>query len=210
MFVLDGETSECLHYEPVIGYPPTTHIRIPREILAAHPELEIRNDLIDCSIDVCSVEVSLFGVRQSCVLTPYMLCACILQVPSLFQDNFDYSDIRKDFVHGVLTSDLLQKNIHCYVAKEGYAARVRDTRSYDSIRFVSGYFFHYSSFICEPTRILFLGGCSKDILARWTFPLVPDDNHPGGHVYEYLRGNKYIAKDNSVVLSRYVTPSTLQ
>ena len=43
---------------------------------------------------------------------------------------------------------------------------------------------------------------SKDILSRWTFPLVPDDNHPGGHAYEHLRGNKYIAKDNSVVLSR--------
>ncbi|KAI0362257.1 nucleotide-diphospho-sugar transferase [Trametes cingulata] len=153
VFVLDPNTSECLHYEPVIGYPPTPMIKIPREVLAEHPEVEIRNDLIDCSIDVCSVEV-----------------------PSLFQDNFDYLDIRRDFVHGVLTSDLLMKNIYCYVAKDGYAARVADTRSYDAV--------------------------SKDILARWTFPLVPDDNHPGGHAYEHLRGNKYIAKDNSVVLSR--------
>lgn len=56
------------------------------------------------------------------------------QVPSLFQDNFDYGDIRKDFVHGVLTSDLLMKNIYCYIAKDGYAARVKDTKSYDSIR----------------------------------------------------------------------------
>ncbi|KAI0665130.1 nucleotide-diphospho-sugar transferase [Cubamyces menziesii] len=153
VFVLDPNTSECLHYEPVIGYPPTPLVKIPREVLAEHPEVEIRNDLIDCHIDVCSVEV-----------------------PSLFQDNFDYGDIRRDFVYGVLTSDLLMKNIYCYVAKDGYAARVADTRSYDSI--------------------------SKDILARWTFPLVPDDNHPGGHAYEHLRGNKYIAKDNSVVLSR--------
>ena len=60
----------------------------------------------------------------------------LLQVLSLFQDNFDYGDIRRDFVHGVLTSDLLMKNIYCYVAKEGYAARVQDTRSYDAIRFV--------------------------------------------------------------------------
>ena len=57
MFVLDPETSECLHYEPVIGYPPKTHAGIPREILAEHPEVDIRNDLIDCCIDVCSVEV---------------------------------------------------------------------------------------------------------------------------------------------------------
>ncbi|KAJ7710005.1 nucleotide-diphospho-sugar transferase [Mycena rosella] len=153
VFVLDAETSECLHYEPVSAYPPTTMTRIPREVLEAHPEIDIRNDLIDCSIDVCSVEV-----------------------PSLFQDNFDYEDIRRDFLHGVLTSDLLMKNIYCYVAKDGYAARVKDTKSYDSI--------------------------SKDILSRWTFPLVPDDNHPGGHVYQHTRGNKYLAADNSVALAR--------
>jgi translation initiation factor eIF-2B subunit epsilon len=113
-------------------------------------------------------------------------------VPSLFQDNFDYGDVRRDFVHGVLTSDLLMKSIYCYIAKEGYAARVRDTRSYDSIRFAPN-FSDDSSHLTEP---------SKDILSRWTFPLVPDDNHPGGHSYEHLRGNKYIAKDNSVILSR--------
>ncbi|KAI6028776.1 nucleotide-diphospho-sugar transferase [Pisolithus orientalis] len=135
VFVVDPKTSECLYYEAVMGYPPK------------------KNDLIDCSIDVCSVEV-----------------------PSLFQDNFDYGDLRRDFVHGVLMSDLLMKNIHCYIAKDGYAARVKDTRSYDAI--------------------------SKDILSRWTFPLVPDDNHPGGHSYEHIRGNKYIAKDNTVALSR--------
>ena len=55
-------------------------------------------------------------------------------MPSLFQDNFDYGDIRRDFVYGVLTSDLLMKNIYCYVAKDGYAARVADTRSYDAVR----------------------------------------------------------------------------
>lgn len=59
VFVLDAHTSECLHYEPIVGVPPTKHVRIPREILADHPEVEIRNDLIDCAIDVCSVEVRL-------------------------------------------------------------------------------------------------------------------------------------------------------
>jgi translation initiation factor eIF-2B subunit epsilon len=57
VFVLDAETSECLHYEPISAYPRTTMTRIPRELLDGHPEIEIRNDLIDCSIDVCSVEV---------------------------------------------------------------------------------------------------------------------------------------------------------
>ncbi|KAI0281452.1 nucleotide-diphospho-sugar transferase [Russula aff. rugulosa BPL654] len=157
VFVLDQDTSECLHYESITGYPPKSIAKIPRGILEDHANIEIRNDLIDCSMDVCALEAS-------------------LPVLSLFQDNFDYGDIRRDFVHGVLTSDLLMKNIYCYIAKEGYAARVQDTRSYDAI--------------------------SKDILSRWTFPLVPDDNYPSGQAYDHLRGNKYVPKDNSVVLSR--------
>ena len=57
IFVLDSKTSECLHYEHVTGYPPKKHGKIPREILKEHPEVEVRFDLIDCSIDVCSFEV---------------------------------------------------------------------------------------------------------------------------------------------------------
>ena len=57
IFVLDPETSECLHYEHVLGYPRQKWVNIPREILAAHPEIEIRNDLLDCSIYICAVEV---------------------------------------------------------------------------------------------------------------------------------------------------------
>lgn len=56
--MLDPETSECLHYEAVTGYPPKKYANIPREVLTEHPEVDIRNDLIDCSIDVCSVEAS--------------------------------------------------------------------------------------------------------------------------------------------------------
>nr|GAT47225.1 translation initiation factor eIF-2B subunit epsilon [Mycena chlorophos] len=160
VFVLDAATSECLHYQHVTGHPATRKTRIPREVLEGHPEIEIRNDLIDCSIDVCAVEVL-----------------------SLFQDNFDWSDLRKDFVHGVLTSDLLMKNIHCYVAQHGYAARVKDTKSYDSI--------------------------SKDILSRWTFPLVPDDNHPGGHIYQHSRGNKYVAAQVSLARTSKIGNNTL-
>ncbi|TEB31258.1 nucleotide-diphospho-sugar transferase [Coprinellus micaceus] len=124
IFVVDSDTSECLHYEPAFAYPKKKLAHIPREVLNEHKQVEVRYDLIDCGIDVCSSEV-----------------------PSLFQDNFDYLDIRRDFVHGVLTSDLLMKNIHIYVEKDGYAARVQDTKSYESVRFT--------------------------FLSRWTFPLVP-------------------------------------
>ena len=56
VFVLDHDTSECLHYEPVMGYPLKRVVKVPRDILETHPNIEIRNDLIDCSIDVCALE----------------------------------------------------------------------------------------------------------------------------------------------------------
>jgi len=109
LFVLDAATSECLHYEPVLARPHKSQASIPRELLQNHPELDIRNDLIDCAID-------------------------IFKVPSLFQDNFDYLEIRRDFVRGILTSDLLNRSIFCHVINDGYAARIKDTKSYDAIR----------------------------------------------------------------------------
>ena len=111
MFLLDPSTSQCLHYESIIASPPKSHFNVPRDILKAHPEVEIRNDLLDCAIDICTVEV-----------------------PSLFQDNFDYLDIRKDFVHGILTSDLLDRSIYCHVIKDGYAGRVKDTKTFEAVR----------------------------------------------------------------------------
>ena len=49
-------------------------------------------------------------------------------MPSLFQDNFDYLDIRRDFVHGILTSDLIGQTIHCHGVADGYAASVMDSK----------------------------------------------------------------------------------
>ena len=80
------------------------------------------------------------------------------KVPSLFQDNFDYGDIRRDFVHGILTSDLLMKNIYCYIAKDGYAARVKDTKSYDSIRFVLTFLWLSTLLIQWSAKIYYLDG----------------------------------------------------
>jgi len=92
------------------------------------------------------------------------------------------------------------KNIYAYVAKDGYAARVQDTKSYDAVRFVG----FLVLLFCRLTR----SALSKDILSRWTFPLVPDNNHPSPHAYEHRRGNKYFPRDNTVVLSRCVTLSS--
>ncbi|KAI1312621.1 hypothetical protein EDD11_002930 [Mortierella claussenii] len=154
LFVLDQASKECLHYQPVKAFKSTRQDRrmtMDMEIFEKHPEIQIRNDLMDCQVDICSVEV-----------------------PALFTENFDYQDIREDFVHGILTSDLLGKTIHFHEVGDVYAARVRSTQMYDAI--------------------------SKDIISRWTFPMVPDSNLPDGDCYEFRRGLVY--KEKSVVLSR--------
>ena len=58
--MLDPETSECVYYESVPGLPVKTHASIPREVFEKRVELEIRNDLIDCGIDICAFEVHHF------------------------------------------------------------------------------------------------------------------------------------------------------
>ncbi|KAH7107522.1 nucleotide-diphospho-sugar transferase [Auriculariales sp. MPI-PUGE-AT-0066] len=153
VFVLDSASQEVLHYAPVPAVPAVPRLSIPREKLQGHSSVEIRNDLIDCGIDVCAFEVL-----------------------SLFQDEFDWQDVRLHFVPGILTSELHGKQIHVHVAKHGYAARVKDTKMYASV--------------------------SKDILARWAFPLSPDENRPSGDLYEHLRGNRYVSRDKPISISR--------
>lgn len=120
---------------------------------------------------------------------------CEADVPALCTENFDYHDMRRHFVNGVLTSELLGKRIAVHLVGGGggedgeagagasksdggggrYVDRVKDTRTF--------------------------GEVTRDVLRRWAFPLVPDLNEPGGVQYELRKGNVYVARDN-VVLSR--------
>lgn len=113
-FVLDKETNRCFYYQRI---PPVdgkkTSVNMDPELLEDMTgDIMIRNDLIDCHVDIC---------------TPH--------VPQIFQENFDYQSLRSDFVKGVLTSDLLKKTIYAYISKESseYAARVESWGTYDAI-----------------------------------------------------------------------------
>jgi len=64
---------------------------------------------------------------------------CEADVPALCTENFDYHDMRLHFVNGVLTSELLGKNIAVHlVGSEGgtdalYIGRVRDSRTFAQV-----------------------------------------------------------------------------
>ncbi|OLL22499.1 putative translation initiation factor eIF-2B subunit epsilon [Neolecta irregularis DAH-3] len=111
VFAIHPHTGQCLHYEPIEFSPTKKRITMNLEIFERVGDIEVRNDLIDCQIDVCSPEV-----------------------PALFTENFDYQEIRRDFVHGVLTSDLMGKTIYCHVVDGQYAARIGDLATFDAVK----------------------------------------------------------------------------
>ncbi|QHS72413.1 translation initiation factor eIF2B catalytic subunit epsilon [Saccharomyces paradoxus] len=110
-FVLDKSTNRCIYYQdlPLPSSREKTSIQIDPELLDNVDEFVIRNDLIDCRIDICTSHV-----------------------PLIFQENFDYQSLRTDFVKGVISSDILGKHIYAYLTDE-YAVRVESWQTYDTI-----------------------------------------------------------------------------
>ena len=112
VFVIDPSAERCLHYEEMDhGGENGRYVKLAPELLTSHGELEVREDLIDCSIDICSLDVL-----------------------GLWSDNFDYQSLRTSFLSDVLKDyELNGKTIHTYIVADQYAARVKSLRAYDAI-----------------------------------------------------------------------------
>ena len=152
VFVVDPTKNRCLHYEEMHPLQANKYINIDPDLISTHTEMEIRTDLIDCGIDIC---------------TPDVL--------ALWAESFDYEVPRRHFLHGVLKDyELNGKTIHTEVVEDHYAARVFNLQAYESV--------------------------SKDVLGRWTYPLVPDSNLVAGQSFKFERGG--LCKENGVILAR--------
>ncbi|KAL8642012.1 MAG: hypothetical protein Q9228_001245 [Teloschistes exilis] len=112
VFVINPMTDRCLHYEEVhASGSGGRHVNLDPDLLSEQAEIEIREDLIDCYIDIC---------------TPDVL--------GLWSDNFDYQSVRTSFLYGVLKDyELNGKTIHTHIVADQYAARVRSLRAYDAV-----------------------------------------------------------------------------
>ncbi|KAF2134610.1 nucleotide-diphospho-sugar transferase [Dothidotthia symphoricarpi CBS 119687] len=111
VFVIDPTKDRCLHFEQMPNRDQTHFLSIDPELLSEHQELEVRQDLIDCGIDIC---------------TPDVL--------ALWSDNFDFQAPRKGFLHSVLKDyELNGKTFHTHIISDHYAARVRNLHQYDSV-----------------------------------------------------------------------------
>src|SRR5438045_4517543 len=111
VFVIDPTKDRCIHYEEMRAGRTSRYVNIDPELVSAHSEIDVRSDLIDCYIDIC---------------TPDVL--------ALWTDSFDYESPRKHFLFGVLKDyELNGKTIHTHIVNKHYAARVRDLQAYDAM-----------------------------------------------------------------------------
>ena len=144
VLAVDPHTQRILRWE---NSPSSRRISFDTELFQESEAVQLRYDLIDCHIDVCAPTVFF-----------------------LFQENFDYLDLRSDFVKGVLAgSEIVDYRYRLFlnVAEGEYAARVRDLQTYVAV--------------------------SRDVVHRWTFPMVLDSNwHGAESSFRHFRNNTYI------------------
>jgi len=133
---------------------------IPLEVLADHPSVVLRTDLLDTHIDICSPEMML-----------------------QFSDNFDYQDIRKDFITNEVINWELGMHIYGHVLNNmpphgisEYAARVQDPRTYHAI--------------------------CRDIVTRWVYPFVPDSYLLSDSTLQLMHGKRNVYRENGVQIAR--------
>ncbi|GAB4835382.1 hypothetical protein Ancab_000292 [Ancistrocladus abbreviatus] len=108
---------------------------------------------------------------------------CAPEVLSLFTDNFDYQHLRRHFVKGLLLDDIMGYKIFTHEVHSSYAAKVDNFRSYDTI--------------------------SKDIIQRWTYPLVPDVQSFGNSVTKLERQGMYRASEAALSRTAEIGPFTV-
>lgn len=110
VFIVDPRKNRCLHYEETNPFHADRYVDLDPAILE-NAEAEVRTDLIDAQIDIC---------------TPDVL--------ALWSESFDYEVPRANFLHGVLKDwELNGKMIHTEIVTEGYSARATNLQMYDAI-----------------------------------------------------------------------------
>ncbi|KKA26162.1 hypothetical protein TD95_003596 [Thielaviopsis punctulata] len=112
VFTVDTKTKRCLTYDELSVTQNESHLLLDHDLLGElSTEYEVRTDLIDPEIDIC---------------TPDVL--------ALWSESFDYELPRKNFLQGVLKDwELNGKAIHTEILDSGYAARARNLVMYDAI-----------------------------------------------------------------------------
>ncbi|BET01456.1 translation Initiation Factor [Nesidiocoris tenuis] len=105
---IDGKTDRILAFQRRLR---GSLMEIDMEAILAHGQVDIRNDLFDCKVSICS-----------------------MNVPPLFSDNFDFQSL-DDFVHGlIINEDIIACTVYSYILTGSqYAATVTSWQNYHYI-----------------------------------------------------------------------------
>ncbi|GAQ80574.1 eukaryotic translation initiation factor eIF-2B epsilon subunit [Klebsormidium nitens] len=128
------------------------YLGLERAMFEGRQAVQLRTDLEDCFIDICAPEVLM-----------------------LFTDNFDYQHLRRDFVKGLLSDEIMGNKIYTYELTREYAARIDNLRSYDTV--------------------------SKDVIHRWAYPFVLDTMF-GNRPVNVKLGRTNIYKEEDLKIAR--------
>jgi translation initiation factor eIF-2B subunit epsilon len=109
---INPETNRLVHYQSLQSKELCMDIIGPDNVhrFEAHSKIQFRYDVEWSGICVCS---------------PEALC--------LFTDEFDWQDWHKDFIPGVLQSEILSYQIFTQFVKEGYCSRVGALNKYAQV-----------------------------------------------------------------------------
>ncbi|UNI17417.1 translation initiation factor eIF-2B epsilon subunit, GEF [Purpureocillium takamizusanense] len=112
IFVVDTKTQRLLHYDEMNPLQSDHYLALDPAIAdELSTEFEVRSDLIDAQVDICTPEVL-----------------------ALWSESFDYELPRRNFLHGVLKDwELNGKMIYAEILEDGYAARASNLQQYDAI-----------------------------------------------------------------------------
>eukprot|EP00163_Fabomonas_tropica_P029935 TRINITY_DN6601_c0_g1_i2.p1 TRINITY_DN6601_c0_g1~~TRINITY_DN6601_c0_g1_i2.p1 ORF type:complete len:653 (-),score=120.90 TRINITY_DN6601_c0_g1_i2:167-2125(-) len=142
--------SRLLHYE---NDRTSKSVQLDMTLFQDHDAIRLRSDLVDTFVDICSPEV--------------LIC---------FTDNFDYQDIRRDLLRGILRDDILGSKVYAHVLPPSeFARRARNPRAYSVI--------------------------GHALLQGWVHPVVPSANLTPHTSFAYRRKRIY-REDEGVVLAR--------
>lgn len=146
VFVVEHGTNRCLQYDEMTPLDRDRFTLVDADFVTAkyHADVEVRADLVDCELDIC---------------TPDVL--------SLWSDSFDYELPRAHFLRGMLKDfELNGKMAYVHVFEEDnkpkgetwYAARARNLQMYDAMTkdmiggWTAPYLPHYNLFPGQAYR----------------------------------------------------------
>ncbi|CAK7208427.1 translation initiation factor eIF-2B epsilon subunit, GEF [Sporothrix curviconia] len=174
LFVLEADSGRCLQYDEMtpLDHRADRFLDIDPAFLEKNADITIRADLIDCSIDIC---------------TPDVL--------ALWTESFDCELPRKNFLHNVLKDwELNGKLIYTDIVTDQPSPVQPQTQQPSSSSFSSSSAASSSpanavvgSYAARVNSLQMYDAVSRDILGRWTYPMVPDTNLLPGHSYASVR-----------------------